>query len=251
MSNDYGDDEEVAVADGSTSALHCKVYGDGLSRATVRRITTFTIEACDASGTPKQEGGDVFFVAIRGGSRVRASVTDNEDGTYTVHCKPSVSGKYSIAISLFGLALAGSPFDLEVLTPAPEAHNCVLQGEALKTAVSRVTQSFEVTFRDALGQVQYPPPLPTRPHTPPPGPIPALTHPPRRQVAHAEELDVYVEPFDPESGSRSHRVRSPRRERQRQRLESPSPSRNRPRSARPRVRGPRGGAASRAEATRS
>ena len=45
--------------------------------ATVRQLTTFTVTAHDFDGQPRTEGGDTFFVAIRGASRVRAKVTDN------------------------------------------------------------------------------------------------------------------------------------------------------------------------------
>ena len=45
---------------------------------------------------------------------MRARLGDNGDGTYKVQYTPSVSGKYSIAISLFGVSLPGSPWGLEV-----------------------------------------------------------------------------------------------------------------------------------------
>ena len=148
------------------SPLHCKAQGDGLHMAAVRRAATFTIIACDEQGEKIGHGGDTFFVAIRGASRVRARVTDNEDGTYTVEYKPSVSGLYSISVSVFGLPLSGSPFAVSAITPAPDAENCELRGEALRKAVSRHSHQFEVRFRDSLG------------HT-----------------AVAEDLDVFVVPI--------------------------------------------------------
>ena len=75
-----------------SSAEQCQVSGRGLSIATVRQLTTFTVTAQDSDGQPQTEGGDTFFVAIRGASRVRAKVTDNADGTYSVAYRPSVSG---------------------------------------------------------------------------------------------------------------------------------------------------------------
>lgn len=148
------------------SPLHCKAQGDGLHMATVRRAATFTIIACDEQGEKIGHGGDTFFVAIRGASRVRARVTDNEDGTYTVEYKPSVSGLYSISVSVFGLPLSGSPFAVSAITPAPDAENCELRGEALRKAVSRHPHQFEVRFRDSLGH-----------------------------AAVAEDLDVFVVPI--------------------------------------------------------
>jgi hypothetical protein len=68
------------------------VSGDGLSTATVREVAEFSIIAHDANGKPRVTGGDSFFVAVRGGSHVRARVRDNEDGSYRVTYTPSVSG---------------------------------------------------------------------------------------------------------------------------------------------------------------
>ena len=79
---------------GAASALHCRAHGAGLQMATVRQQATFTIDAHDENGERCARGGDAFFVAIRGGSRVRARVCDNDDGSYTVRLKPSVSGFY-------------------------------------------------------------------------------------------------------------------------------------------------------------
>ena len=72
-----------------------------------------------------------------------------------VQFKPSVSGAYSIAISLFGVCLPGSPFALTVYTPQPDVAKCELRGDALTAAISRTAHSFEVRFKDSLGQVAH------------------------------------------------------------------------------------------------
>ena len=137
-----------------------------MSTATVREVAEFSIIAHDANGKPRVTGGDSFFVAVRGGSHVRARVRDNEDGSYRVTYTPSVSGKYSIAIGLFGTPLPGSPFALTVYTQQPDAAQCILQGQALASIIARTSSQFEVCFRDTLGK-----------------------------VAMAEDLDVFVEPI--------------------------------------------------------
>ena len=147
-----------------TSASNCKVEGEGLSVATVRQPATFVVTAHDATGEQRSEGGDTFFIAIRGASRVRAHVIDRSDGTYLVAYTPSVSGCYALSISLFGEPLPGSPFTVVANAPIPDVSKCDVRGEALTHAVSRVAHSFEVRFRDALGR-----------------------------AARAEDLDVFVE----------------------------------------------------------
>ena len=137
-----------------TAAVECQVYGDGLEQVAPMHTAEFTIEACDATGQRKPEGGDSFFVAIRGASRVRSRITDNGDGTYTVEWKPPQSGQYSIAVSFFGLALPGSPWTVHATTPAPFAPNCVAKGQALFNAVARAVQTFQVKYKDKLGNVR-------------------------------------------------------------------------------------------------
>ena len=88
---------------------------------TVNRLAEFEIHAIDSTGQPKNTGGDTFFVAIRGASGCRARVTDCNNGKYTIQWTPTVSGDYTIAVSLFGLSLPGSPFEARVFDPAPHA----------------------------------------------------------------------------------------------------------------------------------
>ena len=149
-------------------ASQCKAYGPGLEAiAIARQGANFTIESFDAMGTRLQSGGEPFRVDCRGASTVRARVTDNEDGTYSVSWTPSVSGKYYLAISLHGSSLPQSPWCVSCLMPRPDPTKCVLRGEALARAVAREPAAFEVTFNDSLNQ-----------------------------VTHAEELDVSVELLD-------------------------------------------------------
>ena len=73
---------------------------------------------------------------------------------------------YHLYIGLDDEPIRGSPFSINVITLRPDAAQCVVRGEALRKAVARMPQRFDVLFVDAIG------------HT-----------------AHAEELDVYVEPW--------------------------------------------------------
>lgn len=136
-----------------TDASKCIVRGSGLQEATVRQASYFWVEAYDHKGRKRTSGGDTFFVAIRGPSQSRARVTDNLDGTYLVVWKPHVSGIYSVAVSLFGDLLPGAPFNVQAATTIPCATKCCVRGDALTQAVSRVTQNFDILFKDRLGQV--------------------------------------------------------------------------------------------------
>lgn len=107
-----------------------------------------------------------FFVAIRGrGERVHAKVIDNGDGTYAVGYRPVTSGRYTVAISLGGEPLAGSPFTAFVSAPMACAPYCIVRGTGLTEGMARREETFEILFKDPTGQ-----------------------------TAHAEDLDVYVLP---------------------------------------------------------
>ncbi len=127
----------------------CTVAGSGIEAAAVHQHAEFIITAVGLDGKKLDCGGTSFFVAIRGPQRVRARITDNSDGTYTVRWTPPQSGKYSVAVSLFGVPLAGSPYAVSATPPLPFAPNCEVRG--VGKAVARAMQTFDVSFRDRLG----------------------------------------------------------------------------------------------------
>ena len=152
------------LSDLPPAAASCKVEGTGLSLAIVRQAASFTIDSRDAEGTPLHKGGAKFFVALRGSALVHSKVRDNDDGTYTCEYKPHTSGKFTVAVSLDGVALPGSPYALSVVQPRPDPSHCVLSGEGLLSAVAREPTTFSIEFVDVLGQ-----------------------------MTHAEDVDVWVE----------------------------------------------------------
>ena len=162
-----------------TCAAQCKVSGAGLIAACVRQAATFWIEAYDSRGRKRGVGGDTFFVAVRGPSRLRARITDSEDGRYLVAWKPWTSGVYSITVSLNGELLPGAPYEVPTVSTLPAPSKCIARGSTLHAAVSRQLNFFEVLFKDKLGQ-----------------------------TAHAVDLDLFVEPVP----LRSPRHRPPKTE---------------------------------------
>ena len=172
--------ERQAAAEAEREALRTapiakyRLSGAGLIEATVREVQSFVIETLDAHGRCVLRGGEAIFVAIRGVAPMRARVWDHEDGRYTVTYKCPQSGTYTIAVSVFGVPVPGSPFRVRAAPPEPSASQCELSGEALTRGVARETQSFAVAFRDRLGA-----------------------------TTRAVDLDVFVEPV-PAGSPRSH-----------------------------------------------
>ena len=148
-----GVSDVVAVAP-EADPKHCNVVGLKDSY-TMAEIASFTIAARDAAGRLTASGGEGIFVAIRGASRVRARIArsdEAEGGTYTVVWKPMVSGRYTIAVSLFGMPLSGSPFNCLVHDSAPWPSQCEVRGDSLHRIVARVPSHFEISYRDRAGR---------------------------------------------------------------------------------------------------
>ena len=187
---------------GPICARRCKIYGEGVAQASIGHVSTFSIAAFNVEGKPFDEGGGTFTVNVRFAGmgtrvnskvrRVRAryaittgrmcvvtpepfaacvQVVDNEDGTYAISYKPMSSGKCTVSITYGGEHVASSPYICTVSAPTPCATQCEVSGEALTSAVVHRPENFYLTFRDAHGQ-----------------------------LAHACELDVWVEPVGANSG---------------------------------------------------
>lgn len=152
---------------GKKLKLKFRVTGAGISEATVREKASFQIETYDDQEKLIYAPAECeFFIAIRGVSQVRAHVTDNMNGTWTVTWQPKQSGRYRVTISCCGIPLPGSPFMVIAYNPEPCPSKCVVRGDALASGIAREVNTFLVTFKDKLGV-----------------------------VTHAVDLDVFAEPL--------------------------------------------------------
>ena len=123
------------------SPLHCNIVDANDQKAAVHHQACFTIEACDGSGRRLSDGGESFFVAVRGPARVRCRVTDNHDGTYLCQRTPTLSGWYHLTVSSFGISLPRSPLTYEATTSQPYSANCIVSGAGLASAVAHTVVS--------------------------------------------------------------------------------------------------------------
>ena len=146
--------EPVEVATDPLTADRCRVTGDGISRAVLEQPSEFVIEAVDELGRRQPQAYSAsFFVSIRStGTRLRAKITDQRDGSYRVVYKPTSTGRCTIAVSVMGESLPGSPFTCLVRAPTAHASRCeVLAPGDEWTIVARESEHFRVIFRDILG----------------------------------------------------------------------------------------------------
>eukprot|EP01133_Synstelium_polycarpum_P013305 gene13305-15640_t len=107
-----------AVAGASTTDLvQTAVYGDGITTGTPNVPSTFTIQAKDANGVNRVQGGDKFYAFIQGppGIQIYGKVVDNANGTYSVSYTPPVAGGYAVAVYLDQSPLKNSPYTFFIL----------------------------------------------------------------------------------------------------------------------------------------
>lgn len=86
---------------------------------TVGTPTSITVQAKNNFGDDWTTGGDTVVVSVTGANTATPAVTDNEDGTYSASYTPATAGTDSIAITLNGTAISGSPYTVSVLPIAP------------------------------------------------------------------------------------------------------------------------------------
>ena len=85
---------------GPVSGANCTISGEGLKKTFTREVTTFTIEARDANGNRRLEGGDDFDVSIRGslpGARTELEPSASHSSVHHPrHAAPSLTTAWRV-----------------------------------------------------------------------------------------------------------------------------------------------------------
>ena len=103
--------------------------GDGLKSAIVGREASFTIVTTEMGLVEKKAIG-VSIAGVRAG-RLKPSIKDNHNGTYTVSYTAQKPGAYIANIAVNKVQVLGSPFKINVVS-APDASKCIVGGPALQ-----------------------------------------------------------------------------------------------------------------------
>ncbi|MGH7657800.1 MAG: invasin domain 3-containing protein, partial [Gemmatimonadales bacterium] len=139
----------ITVAPSNASARHSTAtVPDG----SMGHPTVIDIQLRDQFSNPLKAGGDNVVVSVTGANSASASVTDNNDGSYTATYTPAVSGTDDIAISVNGSALGGSPFKSDVTSAVSATQSTVSVSPGSITASSGSANAvITVTARDGSG----------------------------------------------------------------------------------------------------
>ncbi len=111
-----------SVCDGTETVA----FGPGILKGFIAcKPVEFMIQARDKTGTPRVCGGDEFKITVTpesddgGAGSIPSTITDMENGTYTVSYTAPYPGKYSVSVTFLGTfggvegQIRGSPFSSE------------------------------------------------------------------------------------------------------------------------------------------
>lgn len=145
----------VQVLPGRASAARSQVSGAGLATGVAGVPAFAALIARDQHGNLVGGGGAPFLLRAYHTADpavvVAGTVVDAGDGTYAISWVPERAGAYSVAVTLRGLHLPGSPFAAQVTHAAPAASRTVAQGPGTLHAVSGVSAPVTVLVRDRFG----------------------------------------------------------------------------------------------------
>ena len=136
---------------GAASAARSTVSGEGVLRALLRQPARFTVHAFDEHGNRCTTGGAPFVLAVRGPSSASRTIVDAGDGTFHAAWVPTVTGAYTVAVTLHGELVGGAPFVVHAGTPHADISRSSVEGEGLHHAVAGELASFRVRFADEHG----------------------------------------------------------------------------------------------------
>ena len=152
----------LSVDPAATSAYECVAegvetdFGNGLREAQAGRPVQFCIQAHDQFGNKVVKPGDDFqlkIAEVNEGIRVRATVTDNGDGTYLVEWTGMLRGEYDVHVCLKEDPIKGSPWKVVVRTGAASAIKSTGEGSGLGGSQAGQPNSVLVETNDNFGNV--------------------------------------------------------------------------------------------------
>jgi hypothetical protein len=158
----------VRVLPASMSPVQSVISGTGIQASRVAGVaTTVLLEARDAFKNRLYTGGlasrielRAFHTSVIGGQATPAngaiivgSVLDNGDGTYVLTYTPQLAGTYNVVIKLKDAHVNNSPYVVTVIPNVPAAATTTGSGAALASASTNIQTSFQITTRDAWGNL--------------------------------------------------------------------------------------------------
>jgi len=111
---------------------------------------SFNVSARDSFGNPQITGGLDVNGSVSGPEDISMVVADHGDGSYDLSYTPTVTGDYTLTVSVGDEPIGGStnPFPFVVIPAAPSSDNTVAYGDGLESAEIGKNNKFIVETRD-------------------------------------------------------------------------------------------------------
>jgi hypothetical protein len=145
-------DFKLTVQAGQPSNPKTAVFGDALTMSTAGVSSSFIVQGQDKYQNRIAGGEDIsaMLISKRSGAVIPNQVVDNQDGTYLCSYVTSVAGSYKVDVTLNGLPVGNSPFELAVLAQVASVEMTYAYGSFLRTQTG-VSFTVFVQTRDAYG----------------------------------------------------------------------------------------------------
>jgi hypothetical protein len=155
----------VEVADGAARGSTSSAIGsgtggrldygsfNGLYNATNGILAYFTVQARDGDGNDKTVPGDAIAATLTSAGKpsVTSLVRYVGSGQYECKYNATVAGTYSMAVTVVGEHIQGSPFAVTVNPSAAHGPTSTAVGPGVATATVGTSTSFTITARDYFG----------------------------------------------------------------------------------------------------
>ena len=144
---------EVKQNIGVTSGSKCFTLGDATRIGTAGVNGVFILQAADNNARYRTQGGDSFDVTMTMGSvSGLIEIADRASGAYLVTTSATVSGVYTLRISLGGNQVIGSPYSIEVRPGTTSPRHCTIHGHMI--AIAGIASTFDIRARDEYSNIQ-------------------------------------------------------------------------------------------------
>ena len=113
------------------------------------------LHACDKVGNPCDKGGaDIAVAGVgKGAELLKATSTDNADGTYELVWRSERSGAYSVSIAIDNKPILGSPFAIRLTSDTPDLHKTDASGDGLSRCQAGRPSTVVIQLLDAFGNI--------------------------------------------------------------------------------------------------
>eukprot|EP00741_Cyanophora_paradoxa_P025102 tig00000342_g24230.t1 len=128
--------------------------GGATSSGVLGRENRFSVQLVDQLGTHWTKGGEKLTSTIRGPDGPFApetTVVETRPGLFEIRYMAEQYGDHTLAVTLAGRHIAGSPFNILIAKDGAIPRNCTVEGAGITAMIAGQKSRFRVQARDAAG----------------------------------------------------------------------------------------------------